>query len=111
MQSPVDRVENAARPHTESTRVRRIAESAKEKDDNFSKVLREKMKEEHHEKETEKRKRKKREDELLLSRDSQEQIEKAEPTDLAAESAEADENSSKPKSKDSARIDSIDLTA
>lgn len=104
MQSPVDRVENAARPQQEPVRLRKTAESAKEKDDKFSKVLREKMKDELQEK----RKQKKRQDELLLSSDTEELAEKTKPT---VESAEPDEESSEPNSEESAQVESIDLRA
>ena len=46
MESPVFRAENAARVPDKPVRVGKTNESAKEKDDKFSKVLREKMKEE-----------------------------------------------------------------
>ena len=68
MNGPVDRVENAALRYDKPEKVRRAAESAKEKDQPFTQVLREKMEEE----QREKRKQKSQDDQVVLHSTSDE---------------------------------------
>jgi hypothetical protein len=106
MESPVDRVENAARTQPTPDRVRRTAESAREKDDKFTKVLRETMDEDSQQK----RKQPRKDDELLLSQQVEETHEPDETDSVPEEPA--DEESSETSDKDQPdRVESIDLTA
>ena len=107
MESHIDRAENAARVQVKSDRVRNTSESAKEKDDKFSKVLREKMKEEQREKRKQKQKKKKK-DEVLLANKPEETTEPVEPS---VETDESDDNSATPESQDKRELKSVDLRA
>lgn len=109
MESPVDRVENAARTQPTPDRVRRTAESAREKDDKFTKVLRETLDEDSQHK----RKQQRKDDELLLSQPVEETPESDETDPVPEEPEEpADEESSETSDKDQPdRVESIDLTA
>ena len=105
MESPVERVENASSTYQAPGRVKRMAESAPEKDEKFTKVLREKMdKDQHHKKQ--KRKQPEAAVELHLS-GGEPGTDEPVVDSQSDESAEAD---SEEKPQES-QADHLDLTA
>lgn len=107
MNGPVDRVENAALRYHKPEKVKRAAESAKEKDQKFTKILKEKFEENL----KENRKKKKYKDEVVLHSQPDDEPKETVASDTHSVADSDGDQDDQSEDRQGSKIDHVDLKA